>query len=36
MLRDGGEVDDAFQSVFLVLTHRAASIGRRELLANWL
>src|SRR2546421_1154300 len=36
MLHDGGDVDDAFQSVFLVLAHRAASIGRRELLANWL
>ena len=36
MLRDGGDVDDAFQSVFLVLAHRAASIGRGELLANWL
>src|SRR5256886_1186753 len=36
MLHDRGDVDDAFQSVFLVLAHRAASIGRRELLANWL
>src|SRR5688572_21769860 len=36
MLRDRGDVEDAFQSVFVVLGHRAASIGQRELLANWL
>ena len=36
MLHDRNDVDDAFQSVFLILAHRAASIGQRELLANWL
>jgi RNA polymerase sigma factor (sigma-70 family) len=36
MLRDSADADDAFQSVFLILARRAGSIGRRELLANWL
>jgi RNA polymerase sigma factor (sigma-70 family) len=36
VLSDAHEIDDAFQATFLVLVRRAASIGRRELLANWL
>jgi RNA polymerase sigma factor (sigma-70 family) len=36
MLRHPSDVEDAFQSVFLILARRASSIGRRELLVNWL
>jgi RNA polymerase sigma factor (sigma-70 family) len=36
VLGDFHEAEDAFQATFLVLVRRAASIGRRELLGNWL
>jgi RNA polymerase sigma-70 factor (ECF subfamily) len=36
MLRHAQDAEDAFQSTFLVLVRKAASIGRRELLGNWL
>jgi RNA polymerase sigma factor (sigma-70 family) len=36
LLADPHAVEDAFQATFLVLLRRAASIRRRELLANWL
>ena len=36
MLNDAHAVDDVFQAVFLVLVRKAASIGKPELLANWL
>jgi RNA polymerase sigma factor (sigma-70 family) len=36
MLRGSHDWEDAFQATFLVLARRAASIGRREQLANWL
>jgi RNA polymerase sigma factor (sigma-70 family) len=36
LLHDPHEVEDAFAATFLVLVRKAQSIGRRELLANWL
>ncbi len=36
LLADPNDAEDAFQATFLVLVRRAGSIGRRELLANWL
>ena len=36
MLPSSHDCEDAFQATFLVLARRAASIGRRERLANWL
>jgi RNA polymerase sigma factor (sigma-70 family) len=36
VLRDRHDAEDAFQATFLVLIRKAAAIGRRELLANWL
>jgi RNA polymerase sigma factor (sigma-70 family) len=36
VLRDWHDAEDAFQATFLVLVRKAHSIGRSELLANWL
>ncbi len=36
MLPDSNDAEDAFQATFVVLARRAAAIGRREKLANWL
>jgi RNA polymerase sigma factor (sigma-70 family) len=36
ILRHRQDAEDAFQATFLVLAYKAASIGRRKLLANWL
>ncbi len=36
VLRDGHEVDDAFQATFLVLVRRAATIRDGELVGHWL
>jgi RND family efflux transporter MFP subunit len=36
ILRDANDVEDAFQATFLVLVRKAGSIGRPQLLANWL
>jgi RNA polymerase sigma factor (sigma-70 family) len=34
--RDPHAAEDAFQATFLILAHKAGSIGQRDLLANWL
>ena len=36
VLRNPQDAEDAFQATFLVLVRKAASIGQRELLGNWL
>src|SRR6516164_976745 len=36
ILRNFHDAEDAFQATFLVLVRKASSIGRRELLGNWL
>jgi RNA polymerase sigma factor (sigma-70 family) len=36
VLRDAHDAEDAFQATFLVLVHKARSIGRPELLGPWL
>ena len=36
VLHDLHDAEDAFQATFLVLIRKAASIGKRRLLANWL
>jgi RNA polymerase sigma factor (sigma-70 family) len=36
VLHDRHDAEDAFQATFLVLIRKAAGIGKRELLANWL
>src|SRR5262249_18374088 len=36
VLRHAQDAEDAFQATFLVLVRRAAAIGRRDLLGNWL
>jgi RNA polymerase sigma factor (sigma-70 family) len=36
LLRDAHAAEDAFQATFLVLVRKAGSIGRPELLGNWL
>jgi len=36
LLHDAHEAEDAFQATFLVLVHKARSVGRPELLGPWL
>jgi RNA polymerase sigma-70 factor (ECF subfamily) len=36
LLQNAQDAEDAFQATFLILVRKAASIGRRELLGNWL
>ena len=36
VVQDPHDAEDAFQATFLILVRKAASIARRELLANWL
>src|SRR5262245_10235078 len=36
LLYDPQEIEDAFQATFLVLIRRAGSLGRRDLVGNWL
>src|SRR5205085_888059 len=36
VLHDRHDAEDAFQATFLILIRKAASIGKREFLANWL
>jgi RNA polymerase sigma factor (sigma-70 family) len=36
VLRNHHDAEDAFQATFLVLARKAASIGQRELVGNWL
>jgi RNA polymerase sigma factor (sigma-70 family) len=36
VLHDRHDAEDAFQATFLVLLRKASTIGKRELLANWL
>src|SRR5262245_57294267 len=36
ILRHTQDAEDAFQATFLVLARKAVSLGRRELVGNWL
>src|SRR5215831_3483855 len=36
VLKNSHDAEDAFQATFLVLLRKASSIGRPELLGNWL
>src|SRR5437868_14284770 len=36
LLSDPHAAEDAFQATFLILVRKAGSVGRRELIANWL
>jgi RNA polymerase sigma factor (sigma-70 family) len=36
LLRHAQDAEDAFQATFLIFVRKAASIGKRELLGNWL
>jgi RNA polymerase sigma factor (sigma-70 family) len=36
LLREPNDIEDAFQATFLVLLRKASSLGKRELVANWL
>src|SRR5205807_3364981 len=36
VLHEAQDAEDAFQATFLLLVRKAASLGRRDLLGNWL